>query len=324
VLPSGVSAIGTNCAAGETVDRCGKCTISKEEHTCNVATCGSNGSWNSPKCIPWKLQYQFMCATKGSRCDSYWGETEMAARGYNFTPRNYGNNCGEASKMLFLATPYDDTYDATYKGYQMQSTGYENGSPKTGTTHNPPYTAPKKYAPEVDESKFIDFSWLEGSCSANAPSCMAGLNYDVGKNMCADSASGWNDATPASRCGYVKQKCEEFKIYYWHNKQSARLPLTPHNQAKYQSWAHLAYMYKYSFKKSMECTANNVTRNSNSSAAVPDGWNCKVDKRCVCISCTMGSTTDQPGEPNYTGEPCSCSNIPAPVQGMAGGQCAQT
>ena len=43
----------------------------------------------------------------------------------------------------------------------------------------------------------------------------------------------------------------------------------------------------------MECTAKNVHANSSGTAAEPDGWNCKVEKRCVCLSCTMGSETDE-------------------------------
>ena len=29
-----------------------------------------------------------------------------------------------------------------------------------------------------------------GGCDANAPTCMAGFNYDTATNVCADSANG--------------------------------------------------------------------------------------------------------------------------------------
>ena len=50
----------------------------------------------------------------------------------------------------------------------------------------------------------------------------------------------------------------------------------------------------------MECTAKDVIvavddegTDGAVAAAEPDGWDCKVEKRCVCLSCTMGSRTDQ-------------------------------
>jgi len=89
----------------------------------------------------------------------------------------------------------------------------------------------------------------------------------------------------------------------------------------------------------MECKAKHVTVavDDNSelgfgqddadgavAAGEPDGWDCEVEKRCVCLSCTMGGNTDEVGDTYYTGEPCSCDAVPPSVQGVAAGMCAET
>lgn len=80
----------------------------------------------------------------------------------------------------------------------------------------------------------------------------------------------------------------------------------------------------------MECTAKNVTGTSTGTAAKPDGWDCQVEKRCVCVSCTKQPKTElsYTGEPSgkdyYTGEPCSCDAIPDSVAAHASLKCAQT
>ena len=162
-------------------------------------------------------------------------------------------------------------------------------------------------------------------------------------------------------------QCDELKIYYYPTGQYAVLPLTATNQANYEGPTRSrVYAFTYVFKKVphlccaarhwklhhlthapaqwMECTAKNVTATSSGTAAEPDGWDCEVEKRCVCLSCTMGRKTDtvrlaalhcdarvltlvhcwQPGDSKYTGEPCSCDAAPKSVQGKAGTQCAQT
>jgi len=155
-------------------------------------------------------------------------------------------------------------------------------------------------------------------------------------------------------------QCDEFKIYYYPKNQIAFLPLTSTNQALFDQGGYFnkyAYAFTYVFKKVphlcraarhwkmhhlthapaqwMECTAKTVTATSSGNAAKPDGWDCEVEKRCVCLSCTMGSDTDtvrlaalhcavrvltlvycwQPGDGHYTGEPCSCDAAPESVQG---------
>ena len=40
-------------------------------------------------------------------------------------------------------------------------------------------------------------------------------------------------------------------------------------------------------------------------AGEPDGWNCEVEKRCVCLSCTMGSSTDEVSHCCHTVDMCS-------------------
>ena len=66
----------------------------------------------------------------------------------------------------------------------------------------------------------------------------------------------------------------------------------------------------------MECNAKFV--NTTSGRAVPYGFNCNVEKRCTCLSCTKGSGVADEGAP------CSCSDIPDSVQGKAAARCAQT
>lgn len=234
--------------------------------------------------------------------------------------------------MLFPESPYDradsPVYDATFKGYTMQKAGYTNGSPNTGTKNKNGESKPKKYGTELDLIAFSDTDWLNtGTCVADAPSCVAGFNYDPKTGVCADSASGWDGTTtPASACGYAQHKCDEFKIYYRPTLQTAVLPLAANNQAMYDTGFDSKYVYAFThvFKKWMECTAKNVTATSSGTAAKPDGWDCEVEKRCVCLSCTMGSKTDTPGDAAYTGEPCSCDAAPESVRGKAELQCAQT
>jgi len=330
VLPSGASASGPNCTAGGTVAHGAACTVSSgsPDHPCSDAQC-TDGSWTSPTCFLWNLQNLFTCSTQGSNCESWWGATQRAERGYTHSVYNR-DACGRASKMLFAESPYDrdasPVYDATFKGYTMQKATYENGSPSTGTKEKEGWDSPKKYGFEQDPIAFSDTAWLDtGGCVADAPSCVAGFNYDPGTGMCADSASGWNSTTPAAACGFAQHKCNELKVYYQNKPGLAVLPLTEANQRQYQTTGFpQVYTFTYVFKKWMECTAKNVHANSSGTAAEPDGWNCKVEKRCVCLSCTMGSETDEPGDNDYTGEPCSCDATPVSVQARAGLQCAQT
>jgi len=158
-----------------------------------------------------------------------------------------------------------------------------------------------------------------GGCDANAPTCMVGFNYDRGVNVCGDSANGWNANTPASACGYAQHKCNEIKVYLWVNKgMGADIPTSQENMVWYatQKVSKQVYTYTYALKKWMECNAKFV--NTTSGRAVPYGFNCNVEKRCTCLSCTKGSGVADEGAP------CSCSDIPDSVQGKAAARCAQT
>lgn len=248
--------------------------------------------------------------------------------------------CGDASKVLFKRSPYDyegsPYYDARFKGHIMLKSTYRNGSPTNGTM-DARDTRAHKNAWEPDPSKFVGSNWMENDhCKDDAPSCTAGLNYDPWNNVCADSASGWNSSTPASACRYVQHKCDKHNIFYYPPTGTAILPLTQSNIDLFGTsatggWGKKRYRYEYVFKKWMECTAKDVivtVDDDDTDGAVataePDGWDCEVEKRCVCLSCTMGSLTDEAGDKYYTGEPCSCDAIPPSVQGTAAGMCAQT
>jgi len=329
------------------------CTVSKVHHICDDAKCTA-GSWNAPACQPWKLENEFVCDTKGSNCEEWWSDAQMIERGYTdasgavlstFMDSSTQPCSQQASKVLFKSSPYDyegsPYYDANFKGYTARKTNYDDGSPATGTEFKRSDT-PKRNAPEQDPSKFVDISWMESDfCKAEAPSCIAGLNYYSRNNLCADSASGWSSSTPASACRYVQHKCDKHSIYYKTDTGHASLPLTPANILKHNkdNFRRKRYGYEYVFKKWMECKAKNVTVavDDNSElgwdqddadgavgAGEPDGWDCEVEKRCVCLSCTMGWSTDEVGEQWYTGEPCNCDAVPASVQGLAAAMCAQT
>jgi hypothetical protein len=171
-----------------------------------------------------------------------------------------------------------------------------------------------------------------GGCVDQAPICSAGFNYDKSFNLCANSASGWNSTTPASECSYAQHKCTEHAIYYFSENTSgnqelsagvAVMPLTKYDKNLYataaMTWCPV-YKYIFAFKKWAECTAKNVTVNSDNTAARPNGWDCKVEKRCVCVSCTLNHCQGCV----KTGEPCSCDSVPASVEGRAAMVCAQT
>lgn len=102
----------------------------------------------------------------------------------------------------------------------------------------------------------------------------------------------------------------------------------------------------------MACTAKNDTATSSGVAAGPDGWDCvaadpdgwdcEVEKRCVCLRCTMGSSTDKVGLAALSDGRCTGTSrslvihttqgslaaatlhAPESVQAKAGLQCAQT
>ena len=65
-------------------------------------------------------------------------------------------------QMLFPESPYDrdvsPAYDAMFKGYTMQKTGYENGSPSTGTKMVN-WDKPMKYGHEQDLIEFSNTAW---------------------------------------------------------------------------------------------------------------------------------------------------------------------
>jgi len=270
------------------------------------------------------LKHQFVCATQGSRCNDYWGSAERTARGY--TRRSHKTDmCGSgdaAAKMLFKEDPYnqaDGPYDPEFKGHTMMDVTYKSTGVQRTTVMERFNSKPKKYGPEQDSAPFTNTDWMSsGGCDDHAPTCIAGFNYDTGTNVCADSANGWNINTPASACGYAQHKCTEIKVYLWPGKPDARSPTSQKNINSYASnrIMKIQYTYTYALKKWMECNAKFV--NTTSGRAVPYGFNCNVEKRCTCLSCTKGSGVADEGAP------CSCSDIPDSVQGKAAARCAQT
>ena len=122
-------------------------------------------------------------------------------------------------------------------------------------------------------------------------------------------------------------QCDKHNIFYNPVEGVAILPLTQSNIDAYgtsatQGQGKKRYRYEYVFKKApnrptasdsagvpvdtphalqwMECTAKDVIVTVDDddtddavAAAEPDGWDCEVEKRCVCLSCTMGSETEE-------------------------------
>ena len=95
---------------------------------------------------------------------SFWGSAERTARGYT---RDYNANqvggCGEAAKMLFKEDPYnqaDGPYDASFKGYTMMDSGYDESTGIQRTTMKEAFQyKPKKYGPEPDSAPFTSSDW---------------------------------------------------------------------------------------------------------------------------------------------------------------------